>query len=416
VKVLIIGHACGPGLGSEPGLTWNWAAHLSAYHDVWVIAHPKFRRATEEELQKHQYPGLRVCWVSVPKVIDPWRSTDGDHNIRLHYLIWQRLALREAMRLHSHCSFDLVHYVSWNSVSAPPPLSRLPVPFAWGPIGGAQTANPAFREYFGPGWNRERLRTFRVRCLKFLPALRRTARASSLVIAANRETHALLRMVGAPRVHIYLDVGIESKWLTPEPPKRPQRNTFVLHWSGRLEYLKALPLALQAMTHVRDLPVRLLVSGDGPLRSDAEELTRDLGLGQAVTFTGFVPRPRLMQLFQESDAFIFTSLRDTFGAVALEAMSQGLPVIALDHQGVGTHLPSDAAIKAPVTSPAETVAKLAAGIRILATQPEVCRRMGEAAWAYARTQSWEHRAQQMSTWYFEILHGKSLGDRGAGSA
>jgi glycosyltransferase involved in cell wall biosynthesis len=374
---------------------------------VWVLAHPQYRRATEEELAKGQHPRLHVQWVSVPKIVDPWKPQNGDRHIRLHYVLWQRMVLREAARLHARCRFDLVHHVGWSTISAPPALAQLPVPFVWGPVGGGQTANPAFREYFGSGWRTERLRSLRVNCVRYLPSVRRTARDSSLVIAVNRETYGLLRDRVATPIKMYLDCGVESKCLSANPPRRPLRDKFVLQWSGRIEPRKALPLALQAMATVKDLPVHLVVSGDG-LRTEAEQLVRDLGLVDSVTFTGLLPRPKVIEMFQNADAFLFTSLRDTFGTVVLEAMSQGLPVITLDHQGVGTHLPPEAAIKAPVVSPAETIARLGDGIRLLATHPEVCRRMGDAALDYAGTQTWESRARQMSSWYEDVLRDRAV--------
>jgi hypothetical protein len=43
MRVLLVGHACGPDRGSEPGGTWNLAWQLSRFHDVWVMTDPQFR-------------------------------------------------------------------------------------------------------------------------------------------------------------------------------------------------------------------------------------------------------------------------------------------------------------------------------------------------------------------------------------
>jgi hypothetical protein len=43
LRVLLVGHACAPDVGSEPGLTWNWARHLAEHHEVCVVAHPHWR-------------------------------------------------------------------------------------------------------------------------------------------------------------------------------------------------------------------------------------------------------------------------------------------------------------------------------------------------------------------------------------
>ena len=53
----------------------------------------------------------------------------------------------------------------------------------------------------------------------------------------------------------------------------------------------------------------------------------------------------------------------------LEAMARGMPLITLDHQGVGHSVPSEAGIKVPVTTPAQTIGGLAEAMRLLASDP-----------------------------------------------
>ncbi len=65
--------------------------------------------------------------------------------------------------------------------------------------------------------------------------------------------------------------------------------------------------------------------------------------------------------------------------------------------------PAEAGIKAPVTTPEETVMILARGIEKLAGDPDLRWQMGEAAFAYAKTQTWDRRAAQMLRWYQEVL-------------
>ena len=56
MKILIVGHACCPGRGSEPGITWNTAWQLAESHDVWVITHPQTQRQTDDYLARHPRP------------------------------------------------------------------------------------------------------------------------------------------------------------------------------------------------------------------------------------------------------------------------------------------------------------------------------------------------------------------------
>ena len=57
MKVLIVGHPCGPGMGSEPGNTWNWAWHLSRTNQVWVIAHPEYKDRVDS-FGEEERPGV----------------------------------------------------------------------------------------------------------------------------------------------------------------------------------------------------------------------------------------------------------------------------------------------------------------------------------------------------------------------
>ncbi|MGH9916847.1 MAG: glycosyltransferase family 4 protein, partial [Pyrinomonadaceae bacterium] len=177
----------------------------------------------------------------------------------------------------------------------------------------------------------------------------------------------------------------------------------VLLWAGRHEDRKGLPLALEALRTIPDLDVRLIVAGDGVRRSEWEAVTKQYGLHSKVDFIGTVPHEKMDRLFSSVDAFLFTSLRDSFGSVVLEAMAHELPVITLNHQGVGTFVPDTAGIKVPVTTPEETVRELANAIRHLALFPQERMKAGMAALEFANKQTWERRTSQMEQWYGGIL-------------
>jgi glycosyltransferase involved in cell wall biosynthesis len=380
MKVLLVGHACCPGVGSEPGLTWNWAWHLAAHHEVWLLAHPGYRAEVERYLRERPNPRLHVVWVSLPARWDPYDPVRGERGLRLHYVLWQHAAYRVAAQLHEQERFDIAHYVSWNTVSVPPLLWRLGVPFVWGPVGGGMATPPAFLRYFGRSRHHEALRSLRVRLLPLMPPLRRAARHAALLLATNWETVQVLEAAGARGVRPMVDNGLVPGGVPDGPHRRPNRADLTLLWAGRLEPRKALPLALDALAGAADVPARLLVAGDGPDRAALERAVGRSGLASRVEFLGQVPRLRMAELFREADAFLFTSLRDSSGSVVIEAMAHALPILTLDHQGVGFFVPPEAGIKVPVTRPEETTAGLADGLRRLATSPE-----------------------EMTRWYGEVL-------------
>jgi N-acetyl-alpha-D-glucosaminyl L-malate synthase BshA len=73
------------------------------------------------------------------------------------------------------------------------------------------------------------------------------------------------------------------------------------------------------------MPTRLAMVGDGPERLAAENLCRELGISERVTFTGLLPDA--LPILQRSDAFLLPSDGESFGLAALEAMACGVPVV-----------------------------------------------------------------------------------------
>ncbi len=401
LKVLLVGHACCPEVGSEPGLTWNWARSLAEHHDVWLVAHPAHRDQVEAALADRPQPGLSVHWVEVEAAWDPWIPGRGERGIHLHYLLWQRAAFHTCAQLHERMRFDLTHHVSWGTINAPPGLWRLGAPFVWGPIGGGQSAPLRFHSYLGSGVMTEAVRAARLALLPMQPSLRAAARRSAAVLATNRETARLLERAGCPFVRLFLDNGVMPAAL--RTGWTPPAGRLELLWAGRIESRKALALALHAMARVRDLPVHLTVAGDGAERAGCEALAVSLGLQERVRFLGMVPRQQMDRLFAGASALLFTSLQDAFGSVVLEAMAAGLPILGLNHQGVGAMIPEAAALKAPVHSPDAALAGLAQGMRRLLDDPDLLHRMGAAARAHAATELWPERARRMTDIYHQCV-------------
>lgn len=405
VKVLIIGYVCDPLNGGENSHTWNWAWHLSRFHKVWVLAHPGYRGRVEGLLAEHPSPNLRFHWLDGPLRLGG--HPGGNIALAIHYLRWLNAAYAKAAELHEQTGFDVVHHVSYGTINAPPPIWKLPVPFVWGPVGGAQRVPAAFGQYMRSFSGPEILRGIRAAFLPYSISLRKAAKSSAITLATNRETYELLARLGAPDVRLFLDTGVSSALLSSQRNPIPQGEAFTLLWAASMQPRKALAVALEALAQTNGLNTRLLVAGDGEMRKDWETYTKRLNLDRKTEFLGKVPWREMPREYQRADAFLFTSLRDSFGSQVLEAMAHGLPILTLDHQGVGTFVPPNAGIKVPVTTPAQTVAELAKGIQRLVLCPEERLKMGEAARAYARTQTWEIRAEQMSGLYEDALRSPS---------
>ncbi|MFV2045026.1 MAG: glycosyltransferase family 4 protein [Anaerolineales bacterium] len=105
-------------------------------------------------------------------------------------------------------------------------------------------------------------------------------------------------------------------------------------FAGRLEYEKGLPYLLQALANIHRR-YRLRVCGDGSLRAEYENLTKDLGLADRVEFRGWLTKDQLDEAYQAAAIVVMpTVMPEPFGKVGVEAMANGRPVIAFDVGGI----------------------------------------------------------------------------------
>jgi glycosyltransferase involved in cell wall biosynthesis len=107
---------------------------------------------------------------------------------------------------------------------------------------------------------------------------------------------------------------------------------------GRAAHEKNIGFLLEAMqTVIRSLPqALLLVAGEGPAVALLRRQAEQLGIDANVRFLGYLrPGSALADCYSAADIFVFASRTETQGLVLLEAMAQGLPVLALAE--MGTH-------------------------------------------------------------------------------
>ncbi len=120
------------------------------------------------------------------------------------------------------------------------------------------------------------------------------------------------------------ETGSESlhPWLAPD------RETPTLVAVGALVTAKGFDDLIDAVALLRNsgFPLRLVILGEGKLRSSLEQLVSSLGLDDCVCMPGFVRDP--WPYLNECDAFVLSSRWEGNPLVMLEAMSCGSPIVA----------------------------------------------------------------------------------------
>jgi glycosyltransferase involved in cell wall biosynthesis len=116
------------------------------------------------------------------------------------------------------------------------------------------------------------------------------------------------------------------------PPGAPERGSEsdspTLLAVARLVRQKGLDILIRAMRPIKaSVPdARLLLAGDGPERRALERLARELGVADSVSFLGH--REDVGHLMRGAWILVHPSRWEGFGLVLLEAMKQGLPIVA----------------------------------------------------------------------------------------
>jgi glycosyltransferase involved in cell wall biosynthesis len=391
IRALISAYACRPDRGSEYGVGWHWAIEAVKHHDVTVLTRRVNRAAIESELQERPTPHLRFVYHDLSWWPNP--AAEGDVGERLYYVIWQLTAMWAVWRAHRERRFEVAHHLTFNTVEIPGFTALLGIPFVWGPVGGAQAPPAGLRTYFGKQWSSERVRNFRKHVARLNPWNRFVVRHAMAVLAANGDTGQLLEQMGARNLLRELETAIDL----PAPEARRQRDPgdpFVLIWAGGLILRKAPALAIDVLRElrVRGIDARLRLAGDGPLRQSLQEKVDDEHLVGSVEFLGAVRYEEMSSFYAGGDAFLFTSLQDTSGNVVLEAMAHELPIVTLDHHGVGEIVTAETGVKVPPSTEDETVEGLIHALEVLSQDRERCRDLGRAGRERVATRySWERK-------------------------
>lgn len=145
---------------------------------------------------------------------------------------------------------------------------------------------------------------------------------------------------------------------------------------GRLKPQKDHATFLQVAANVlqRMPAARFLIVGDGPLRPALEAQAQDLGLQDAVIFTGL--RDDIPAVLAAIDVLVFSSLWEGLPVTLLEGMAAACPVVATAVDGVrGAAIPGKTALLAP----SGDVQGLADACLRLVDDPALARQLGEAA-------------------------------------
>jgi glycosyltransferase involved in cell wall biosynthesis len=185
--------------------------------------------------------------------------------------------------------------------------------------------------------------------------------------------------------------GLSSEPLYPPPQHlgryRSDGYGDYLFYAGRLDRLKRLDLAIDAMKRVGGA-AKLKIAGAGPLREELQKQITGLGVADRVELLGFVSAEELVELYAGCRAAYYAPLNEDYGYVTVEAFLSRKPVVTTTDAGGPLEFVEDG-VNGVVAEP--TPLALATAIDRLWTLPEPrLREMGEAGFGRVEAITWDH--------------------------
>jgi glycosyltransferase involved in cell wall biosynthesis len=407
--------------------------------DVWMLTHERVR----EEVRTLVSPEDFRRFYFVPDTFSHklfWRLGKMlPHQVRittfgaLSHFVTQLHQRRLAKRLVRELKIDVVHEPIPISPKQPSLLYDVGAPVVIGPLNGDINYPPAFADMEGP-LVKLSVRLSRAASTvlnRFVPG---KLRAHTILVSNERTRRALPTGYRGRVIELVANAVDMRTWrakgdfaargagISPKSPDEegnagrmpaPRAETTRFAFLGRLVDFKMVDLLLEAFKPVGEqYGATLDIIGEGKERSRLERIARDLSLAHCVTFAGWMKPADSAARLAQADVLVFPSLRECGGAVVMEAMAVGLPVIAADWGGpadyVGTSEEGAGVLVKP-TSREAFVRGLTVEMEKLAASPELRAQMSRRARERAaRVFDWEARVDRLLDVYRTVAREPQL--------
>lgn len=403
MRILLSAFACGPNVGSEEGVGWNWAVEAARHgHRVVCLTQTDLRAAIEAEIARGGLPDTLEFAFFMPRWLEwIWRRGQavglGKLTHHLTHLLWQILVVGHLRARFPDLPFDVVHHITYGGIRHPTLLGRLPVPLVLGPLGGGERAPwPLRRGYRWRALLYDLVRDLHTALIRFDPITRHACASALVTYVKTAELRAVLPARHRPKVAVHMEIGIHEVDPEPHPPQaagEPLR----LIYAGRFLYWKGMHLGLEGLAEARrrGVEVCLTMLGRGPDEGHWRGCATRLGLDPVVEWVSWVPHDRMAAVLRRHHAMLFPSLHNSSGNVVLEALSRGLPVICLDLGGpaVLTDASCGRVVATAGRDRAACAAALADAIGELAADRRLLARLSQGALVRARQHLWPQVVQ-----------------------
>lgn len=168
--------------------------------------------------------------------------------------------------------------------------------------------------------------------------------------------------------------------------------------------LKGAAAAIRAVSMVEGIRL-VLISNSDPAADQA--VARSEGVADRVDFLPFTKE--VERYFAAADVFVFPTIYEPYGMVISEAMASGLPVVTSRVAGAAELI--EHGRSGWLTADPWDPDQIADGLRILAADPDLRLRMGDAARSRIEAYTWDRAAAETLAVYREMIADECQPDR-----
>jgi glycosyltransferase involved in cell wall biosynthesis len=378
--MLMVAYQCGPGLGSVSQIGWQWFTGMAQRRPVCLVTHTRNRAAIEAAPDRPA--SARVIYIDTEWFAGPLyrlakrlfpRSEHGVFLLsQIDWFVFDAVALRTLRRERAAgAPWRLLHLVTPVSVSATTRLHRLGLPVVRGPLNSGLPVPPGFKTLMRD----DAMGLSQLRVLpRLAEALLGSLRSSHAVLVATEATRAALPLAVQARSTNMLENAVDPQRFAPPSLIQTRQRGEILRVSfvGRLVPVKALPLLFQAMARLvaEGREIRLDVVGDGPMADPWRAQAQALGLEDSVRWHGALGSDAVAAVMGHSDLFCLPSVRESGGAVLLEAMACGRAVIGMAFGGPGEIVDAEVGWRVAMPDEARAIDGLIQALREAYDDPE----------------------------------------------
>ena len=407
MKILINAYACSPGMGSEPGMAWNWVSNLAKFCELHIITEGEFREKIETVVPTLEQGGnMHFYYNPVSEKIRKMCWNQGDWRFYKYYREWQWKTYLLAKDICQKEHIDILHQLNMIGFREPGYLWQLSkengVPFVWGPVDAKDKFPVAYLD--GAGLKTKlfmRLKNFLTGIqLRYSKRVLLAARQSSVIFSASSNSQRSFKKY----MNIDSPLLNETGCYVQDHPivDKTDKETFDVLWVGKMDFRKQLALALQTVAKSENNKLRLHIMGGGDAES-YQSLAKSYGIADKCIWHGAVSHDEVQDIMQKSDIFLFTSVAEGTPHVVLEAISNNLPVVCFDTCGQGDAVNDKVGRKIPLSFPCQSVSDFAKLLNELEDNRSLLKQLSENCKERQQELSWEEKAKTMMEWYEKIL-------------